>query len=86
MPARFFLKGGGYGGHNGWNHGDDMGQEHSDHYVWNLDDAEVRRQIRQLGDHFTKVECDGQTGFGVSEYGVAKGYPKYQIAQKHVPI
>ena len=86
QPGRFFLKGGGYGGHRGWNHGDNMGKYHTDHYVWDLSDPETRRQIRQLGDHFTKVECEGETGWGMSEYGVAKGYPKYQIAQVHEPL
>ena len=86
QPGRFFLKGGGYGGHQGWNHGDDMGREHSDHYVWDLSDPETRRQVRQLGDHFTRVECDGAVGWGMSEYGVAKGYPKYKIAQAHEPL
>ena len=86
QPARFFLKGGGYGGHRGWNHGDNRGRLHSDHYVWDLSDPEIRRQARQLGDHFTKVTCDGRTGYGMSEYGVARGYPKYEIAQKHEPL
>ncbi|MFC4670804.1 hypothetical protein ACFO5X_19815 [Seohaeicola nanhaiensis] len=84
--GRFFLKGGGYGGHQGWDHGDNRGKLHSDHYVWDLSDPETRRQARQLGDHFTRVECGGQTGYGMSEYGVAKGYPKYQIAQRHEPL
>ncbi len=86
QPGRFFLKGGGYGGHKGWNHGDDRGREHADHYVWDLSDPETRRQARQLGDHFTRVECDGAVGWGMSEYGVAKGYPKYKVAQAHEPL
>lgn len=83
LPGRFFLKGGGYGGHEGWNHGDDMGQDYATHYRWNLADLETRRLARTLGDHVTRVECDGWVGYGVSEYGVARGYPRYENAQRH---
>jgi hypothetical protein len=83
LPGRFYLKGGGYGGYMGWNHGDDMGDLHTTHYRWDLSDPETRRQVRTLGDHATRVRSEGQVGHGMSEYGVAAGYPKYEIAQRH---
>jgi hypothetical protein len=29
------------------------------------------------------VSVDGETGIGISEYGVAAGYPRYPLPQKH---
>jgi len=83
QPARFYLKGGLYGGYGGWNHGDDRGQYAEAHDVWDLDDPLTRERARTLGDHVLKVIVDGQAGIGISEYGVAKGYPKYLEPQKH---
>lgn len=83
QEARFYLKGGLYGGFKGWNHGDNVGPYHSDHDVWNLDDAHTRAKARTLGDHVVRATCDGRTGIGISEYGVAPGYPRYTGPQKH---
>jgi len=83
MDARFYLKGGLYGGFNGWNHGQDMGVYHEDHDVWDLDDAATRAKARTLGDHVVQATCEGRTGVGVSEYGVAQGYSLYPGPQKH---
>ena len=82
LPARFYLKGGLYGGLGGWNHGDDMGEYHSAHDVWNLDDAVTRRKARTLADHVVRVLSEGATGWGISEYGVASGYPGYEMPQR----
>lgn len=82
LPARYYLKGGNYGGFKGWNHGDDMGALHLDYDVWDLDDAAVRAVARTLGDHVMRVSSAGDSGIGISEYGVAAGYPKYKEAQR----
>ena len=36
LPARYFLKGGMYGGYRGWFQGDDKGPYHFEHDVWDL--------------------------------------------------
>lgn len=82
LPARFYLKGGLYGGFGGWNHGDDKGPLYLAHDVWNLEDAGVRAVARTLGDHVMRVHSAGDTGIGISEYGVAAGYPKYPLPQR----
>jgi hypothetical protein len=83
LPTRFYLKGGLYGGFGGWNHGDDKGAYAEGHDAWNLDDALTRERARTLGDHVLRVHTDGESGIGISEYGVAAGYPKYPLPQKH---
>ncbi|MBS0449983.1 MAG: hypothetical protein JSS14_01605 [Proteobacteria bacterium] len=82
LPARFYLKGGLYGGFGGWNHGDDRGPYHEGHDVWNLDDAAIRERARTLSDHVVRVTSEGDSGIGISEYGVASGYPRYVAPQK----
>lgn len=82
LPARFYLKGGNYGGFAGWNHGDDRGEYAEAHDVWDLDDPAVRFKARTLSDHVMRVESEGATGIGISEYGVAAGYPLYPAPQQ----
>lgn len=82
LPARFYLKGGLYGGLGGWNHGDDRGPYHEAHDVWDLDDPRTRERARTLSDHVVRVSSGGDTGIGISEYGVAQGYPRYDAPQK----
>lgn len=82
LPIRFYLKGGLYGGFGGWNHGDDRGDYHEDHDIWNLDEPQVRARARTLSDHVVRVSSEGDAGIGISEYGVAAGYPKYEAPQK----
>jgi hypothetical protein len=84
MPARYFLKGGLYGGMAGWSQGDDRGQLHIEHESWRHDDPEVRRMARTLSDHVVRARMDGKTGWGILEYGVGKGYPLYPQIQ-HFP-
>lgn len=81
-PTRFYLKGGLYGGFGGWNHGDDRGDYHEGHDVWDLDDAATRAKARTLGDHVMRVSTDGRTGWGIAEYGVAAGFPRYPAPQQ----
>jgi hypothetical protein len=82
LPTRFYLKAGMYGGLKGWTHGDDRGEQHAAHDVWDLADAATRATARTLSDHVVRLESGGETGFGISEYGVAAGYPLYQAPQK----
>jgi hypothetical protein len=83
LPGRFYLKGGLYGGFGGWNHGDDRGEYAEGHDVWDLSDAKTRARARTLSDHVIRVTSDGESGIGISEYGVAAGYPLYAAPQKH---
>src|SRR5690606_8224074 len=83
LPARYYLKGGLYGGWGGWNHGDDKGAYAQEHDVWNLDDPLTRERARTLGDHVLRVHSEGEVGIGIGEYGVAAGYPRYPLPQKH---
>jgi hypothetical protein len=81
-PTRFYLKAGLYGGLKGWTHGDDCGNYHAAHDVWDLDNAATRAIARTLSDHVVRLKSGDETGFGISEYGVAAGYPLYQGPQK----
>lgn len=83
LPGRFYLKGGLYGGFGGWNHGDDRGAYAEGHDVWDLEDAATRAKARTLSDHVVRVTSEGDSGIGISEYGVAEGYPLYPAPQKH---
>jgi hypothetical protein len=86
LPARYYLKGGLYGGLNGWSHGDDKGRLYSEHDVWSLDDATTRKLTRTLSDHVIEVTDGDEVGYGIVEYGVGKGYAKYAEVQDHPPI
>lgn len=83
QPTRFYLKGGLYGGYGGWNHGDDKGAYAEGHDAWDLEDPLTRKRARTLSDHVLRVHIEGESGIGISEYGVAAGYPKYVEPQKH---
>lgn len=82
LPTRFYLKAGMYGGLQGWKHGDNRGEKYTAHDVWDLDDAETRKMARTLSDQVVRIESGGESGFGISEYGVAAGYPLYREPQK----
>ena len=86
LPARYFLKGGLYGGLNGWFHGDDKGKLHVEHERWNLADPAIRKLVRTLCDHVIEVRDGEETGYGIMEYGVGKGYSLYPEVQQHPPI
>lgn len=86
MPTKYFLKGGLYGGLDGWFHGDDRGKLFSAHDVWDLKNAATRRRTRTLADQVIEI-CDGdEVGYGIIEYGVGKGYAMYDSVQAHPPI
>ncbi|HRH85265.1 MAG TPA: hypothetical protein PLO41_00315 [Rubrivivax sp.] len=86
LPTRYYLKGGLYGGLDGWFHGDDKGKLFTAHEAWDLQDPATRRKIRTLADQVIEVRDGDQVGYGIIEYGVAKGYPKYAEVQEHPAI
>jgi hypothetical protein len=86
LPARYFLKGGLYGGLNGWNQGDDKGKFYAEHEVWDLKTPEARKLVRTLADHVIEVRDKGEVGYGIIEYGVGKGFEMYPQVQEHPPI
>lgn len=86
LPARYFLKGGLYGGLNGWFHGDDKGKLYTEHERWDLNDPAIRQLARTLCDHVIEVRDGDEVGYGIMEYGVGKGYAKYEQVQQHPPI
>jgi hypothetical protein len=86
LPARYFLKGGLYGGLRGWSHGDDKGKLYTEHDAWPLSDPATRSLTRTLADHVIEVTDGGEVGYGIIEYGVGKGYERYAEVQEHPPI
>lgn len=83
LPGRYFLKGGLYGGYKGWAQGDDKGVLFMEHDRWNLRDAATRYAGRTASDHVIEVRDGDRLGYGIIEYGVAKGYPGYESVQQH---
>jgi hypothetical protein len=83
LPGRYFLKGGGYGGLNGWAFGDDKGPFYQEHDVWDLTDPAMRKIARTIADHVIEVRDGDQIGYGIMEYGVSSGYAKYEQVQQH---
>jgi hypothetical protein len=86
LPSRYYLKGGLYGGLNGWFHGDDKGKLFTAHERWDLRDPAIRRLVRTLSDHVIEVRDGDEVGFGIMEYGVGHGYSRYLQVQHHPPI
>jgi hypothetical protein len=86
LPGRYFLKGGLYGGLDGWCPGDDKGKLHIEHDRWSLQDPGVRKMIRTLSDHVIEIRDGDEVGYGIMEYGVSSGYEKYREIQAHPPI
>ncbi|MDB5860476.1 MAG: hypothetical protein JWQ76_4165 [Ramlibacter sp.] len=87
LPVKYFLKGGLYGGLDGWFHGDDKGKElFAAHESWDLLDPAVRKKVRTLADQVIEVRDGDEVGYGIIEYGVGKGYAKYPEVQEHPAI
>jgi hypothetical protein len=86
LPTRYWLKGGLYGGLDGWFHGDDKGKLFTAHEVWDTTDPATRRKLRTLADQVIEVRDGDEVGYGIIEYGVAKGYAKYAEVQEHPAI
>jgi len=86
LPGRYWLKGGLYGGLDGWFQGDDKGKLHVAHEAWDIADPATRTLIRTLSDHVIEVRDGDNVGYGIMEYGVGKGYARYEQVQVHPPI
>lgn len=86
LPTKYYLKGGLYGGLDGWFHGDDKGKLVTAHEIWDLTDPAVRKTVRTLADQVIEVRDGDEVGYGIIEYGVGKGYAKYESVQAHPPI
>jgi len=80
LPARYYLRAGLYGGYRGWWHGHDKGAYHFEHDVWDLNDPAVLLEAGVFGDHVARFRCGDDVGYGIIEYGVGKGYYRYQDA------
>ena len=81
LPTRYYLKGGLYGGLEGWFHGDDKGALFTAHDTWDLADPATRRKVRTLADQVIEVTDGNDVGYGIIEYGVGKGYAEYESVQ-----
>lgn len=86
LPARYFLKGGLYGGLSGWKQGDDKGSLHTEADVWDLTNGEARAVARTLADHVIEVRDGDDVGYGIMECGIGRGYPRYEQVQHHPAI
>lgn len=84
LPGRYYLKGGLYGGLDGWNHGDDRGELHEGASRWNLADAGDRARLRSLADQVLEIGDGRRTGYGTLQCGVSSGYGKYAEVE-HLP-
>lgn len=79
-PGRAYLKGGGYGTYQGkW-----FADAHSENESWDLSDSEALRGYNShSSDHLFEAHCNGETGYGIIEYMIRRGYSKY--AEAHRP-
>lgn len=86
LATKYFLKGGLYGGLEGWFHGDDRGKLYVEHEVWDLNDPATRQRVRTLADQVIEVRDGDDVGYGIIEYGVGKSFAKYESVQGHPAI
>jgi hypothetical protein len=86
LPTRYYLKGGLYGGLDGWFHGDDRGKLFVAHDQWDLRDPATRKKVRTLADQVIELRDGDDVGYGIIEYGVGEGFPMYRAVQAHPPI
>jgi hypothetical protein len=81
QSGRAHLRGGGYEGWNGWHQGLWKGENSLEHEVWDLNDRDNAYRYAKAGsDHLVEVRHDGAVGYGVMQYMVLPGYPRYQDA------
>lgn len=83
LPARVFLKGGLYGGLDGWFSGDDKGKFYLEHDRMDLTDAVTRRKLRTLASQAYEIDDGTSRGYGILQVGVVSGYPLYKEVQQH---
>jgi hypothetical protein len=85
-PGRAYLRGGGYAGINGWFQGHWKGDDSLEHETWDLNDtARLPDYAKASSDHLVEAHCDDELGYGVIEYVVLRGYPKYPAAVRAAP-
>jgi hypothetical protein len=84
FPGRYYLRSGMYGAWKGWYHGDYKGPYYFEHDIWHLSDQQFMKRVGTFSDHVIECRMDGEIGYGIIEYGVTRGYPKYQEVQ-HLP-
>ena len=72
-----YLRGGGYLGYRRFNHGMWMGPIHSEGETWDLTDPKIAAEAHGLDDTICRVECDGQTGYGILENLILPPFAKY---------
>lgn len=76
--GRAHLRGGGYGGVNGWFQGRWKGEDSVEHEVWDLSDKEmVGSWGAYSSDHLVSATAAGEVGHGVAEYMVLPGHHRY---------
>lgn len=63
-----------------------MGRLYLEHDQWDLTRVEHRQLARRLCDHVVEITDGQDVGWGIMEYGVACGYPRYAEVQGHPPI
>lgn len=81
-PQRVMLRGAGYGR----DHGDWKGDDWLEVDQWDLTDPEVVRKAAGAStDHLVEARYEDEVGYGVMEYVVRSGYPKYHAAQRRRP-
>lgn len=83
LSSRVFLKGGLYGGLDGWFPGNDKGPLYVEHDRWDLSDAATRRKARTLASQSYVVDDGRSDGYGILQLGVVRGYPLYKEVQEH---
>lgn len=71
------LKAGGYFGHNGFVHGQWMGENWSDGYQLDLTDPAVLDDVSFLDNTSCELRCGDEVGYGVLELVVVGKYPRY---------
>lgn len=71
------LKAGGYFGHQGFVHGQWMGEHWSDGYQLDLSDTAILDDVSFLDNTSCELKCGDTTGYGVLELVVVGKYPKY---------
>ena len=78
-PGRAYLKGGGYGSTQGkW-----FAEQYSEHDSYDLSEDEALRGYNShSSDHLIEAYCNGETGYGIIEYLIRRGYGKYVEAHR----
>ena len=78
LPGRAYLRGGGYGGIDGWTQGQWRDGQTAIHDVWDLSDStRLGGWGAYSSDHLLRVRSGGETGYGIVEYMVLPTHQRY---------